>query len=360
MGSSSTPTSAVLEAAHAKRASSEASQRQREAARTEKWQRMLRVEERDQGQNVRAYALTAAVYSGAGARKLRRRIYKGVPDRWRAAAWWALLQLSPRSQDAKAARARLEQAEQQYADLVKAAGPHDVQIDLDVPRTISGHVLFHTRYGQGQRSLFHVLHAFSLHCSQECAYCQGMGPIAATLLVYMPPERAYACLVALHDEPKYKLHKTFSPGFPGLVESFYVQEQLTRFVMPDLAVSFEAQGISTSSYATKWYITLFAHVVPFSTQVRLWDALLLEGADALVAMSLAILWALRSRLTSPGAGFEVLLGALSAEFLPEDDDVLMRWVGQLLARDDVRKAMRAARARWSELEQSGEAMNHIT
>lgn len=25
----------------------------------------------------------------------------------------------------------------------------DVQIDLDVPRTISGHVMFHTRYGQG-------------------------------------------------------------------------------------------------------------------------------------------------------------------------------------------------------------------
>ena len=26
---------------------------------------------------------------------------------------------------------------------------YDVQIDLDVPRTISGHILFHTRYGHG-------------------------------------------------------------------------------------------------------------------------------------------------------------------------------------------------------------------
>lgn len=34
-----------------------------------------------------------------------------------------------------------------------------------------------------QRSLFHVLHCFSMYC-QECGYCQGMGPIAATLLSY--------------------------------------------------------------------------------------------------------------------------------------------------------------------------------
>lgn len=35
-----------------------------------------------------------------------------------------------------------------------------------------------------QRSLFHVLHCFSMYCS-ECGYCQGMGPIAATLLCYL-------------------------------------------------------------------------------------------------------------------------------------------------------------------------------
>lgn len=37
-----------------------------------------------------------------------------------------------------------------------------------------------------QRSLFHVLHCFSTYCS-ECGYCQGMGPIAATLLCYFDP-----------------------------------------------------------------------------------------------------------------------------------------------------------------------------
>lgn len=63
----------------------------------------------------------------------------------------------------------------------------DVQIDLDVPRTISGHTLFVTRYGAGQRNLFHVLHCFAMLCD-TCGYCQGMGPIAATLLCYFDPE----------------------------------------------------------------------------------------------------------------------------------------------------------------------------
>lgn len=71
--------------------------------------------------------------------------------------------------------------------LIDLPSTFDVQIDLDVPRTISGQTMFVTRYGAGQRSLFHVLHCFSMHC-KTCEYVQGMGPIAATLLCYFDPE----------------------------------------------------------------------------------------------------------------------------------------------------------------------------
>jgi hypothetical protein len=42
-------------------------------------------------------------------------------------------------------------------------------------------------FSTSQRSMFHVLHSFSLFCS-TCGYCQGMGPLAATLLCYLEPE----------------------------------------------------------------------------------------------------------------------------------------------------------------------------
>ena len=141
-----------------------------------------------------------------------------------------------------------------------------------------------------QRSLFHVLHSLSLRC-ETCGYCQGMGPIAATLLCYFEPERAYASLVRIHDA--YNMHAIFSPGFPGLLEAIYVQERLTEQMLPAVYAAFKKHMVSTTSYATKWYITLFANSVPFQTQLRLWDAFLLEGHDIFVVVAVAIVWVYR-------------------------------------------------------------------
>jgi Rab-GTPase-TBC domain len=63
-----------------------------------------------------------------------------------------------------------------------------------------------------------------------------MGPIAATLLCYFEPERVYAVLVQLHDA--YSMHAIFSPGFPGLLESIYVQERVMERMLPDVYASF--------------------------------------------------------------------------------------------------------------------------
>lgn len=118
-----------------------------------------------------------------------------------------------------------------------------------------------------------------------------MGPIAAMLLCYFEPERAYAFLVLLHDA--YQMHSIFSPGFPGLLESIYVQERLMEEMLPNVFEAFKKHMISTTSYATKWYITLFANSVPFQTLLRLWDAFLLEGPDLFVVVATAIVWAYR-------------------------------------------------------------------
>lgn len=185
-----------------------------------------------------------------------------------------------------------EDLAREYRDGLEKPSSFDVQIDLDVPRTISGHIMFRTRYGAGQRSLFHVLHSFSLRCP-TCGYVQGMGPIAATLLCYFEPERVYASLVILHDAPSYSLHTVFNPGFPGMLEAIYVQEKIMQTMMPHVYEAFKKHMISTTSYATKWYITLFANSVPFQTQLRLWDAFLLEGYDLFVAMAVAIVWVYR-------------------------------------------------------------------
>ena len=43
-------------------------------------------------------------------------------------------------------------------------------------------------------------------------------------------------MVRLHDQ--YGMHDIFAPGFPGLLEAFYVMERLIEWIMPDVYRSF--------------------------------------------------------------------------------------------------------------------------
>jgi hypothetical protein len=87
------------------------------------------------------------------------------------AAWWTLIQetAARRSGSKGKQKENVERLEEDYrvstpilqlrsADCIQHAmdlpSTFDVQIDLDVPRTISGHVMFHTRYGQGYVDIY--------------------------------------------------------------------------------------------------------------------------------------------------------------------------------------------------------------
>ncbi|KAL8279140.1 hypothetical protein RQP46_008396 [Phenoliferia psychrophenolica] len=202
--------------------------------------------------------------------------------------------------------------------------------------------------------------------------CQGMGAIAATLLCYFEPERAYACLVRMLSS--YGLLRIFEPGFPGLLESFYVQERLVELLMPE-TTNFVVRRInsllvvppktdislqSTSSYATKWYITLFSQSVPFSTQLRLWDFLFLEGICLLELTAVAIIWSFRDTFTAPKADFETILSTLSSFFLVDDDDMLLRWIRKTLQTRDLRKKMDQWRLDWRGFVEDGSASRRGT
>ena len=111
----------------------------KERERTAKWGRMLIAESRDQGGNVELWGIRLGKEP-----KLRERTFKGIPDCWRSAAWEALMNRFTRT----GAR-ELRQLAEEYRQALDQPSSYDVQIDLDVPRTISGHISFRTRYGQG-------------------------------------------------------------------------------------------------------------------------------------------------------------------------------------------------------------------
>lgn len=183
--SNGTPPSAPVPPANGPSSADRTRARKKEEERVMKWLRMMSVDKRDAGGNVTQWR-----WSSTEGDKHPTRIYKGIPDRWRMAAWWTLAE----QRAVRASRKQPAEAlEAEYATRKEQPSSNDVQIDLDVPRTISGHALFKTRFGHGQRALFHVLHAFSQTCG-TCGYCQGMGSVAATLLCYFAPEVSFVCV----------------------------------------------------------------------------------------------------------------------------------------------------------------------
>ena len=63
-----------------------------------------------------------------------------------------------------------------------------------------------------QEDLFCVLKAYSIHNPRD-GYCQAQAPIAAVLLMHMPAEQAFWCLVSICE--KY-LPEYYSTGLVGV------------------------------------------------------------------------------------------------------------------------------------------------
>ncbi|KAI5309874.1 hypothetical protein KEM55_002226 [Ascosphaera atra] len=237
--------------------------KRREWRREDKWQRMAEVckSQRGGGMTFRFDMKSS---------KLIERTWKGIPDRWRAVAWHSFLsQSAERRKDCQSD----EELTQLFHELQEVSSADDVQIDLDVPRTISSHIMFRRRYRGGQRLLFRVLHAMSLHFPQT-GYVQGMAALAATLLAYYDEEQAFIMLVRLWQVRG--LDRLYRSGFAGLMEAL---DDFERHWLcgGEIAEKLNALGIPPTSYGTRWYLTLFNYAIPFPAQLRVWDVFMLLG-----------------------------------------------------------------------------------
>jgi hypothetical protein len=229
-----------------------------------------------------------------------------------------------------------------------------VQIDLDVPRTISSHIMFRRRYKGGQRLLFRVLHSLSLYFP-DVGYVQGMASIAATLLCYYDEETTFIMLIRLWE--LRGLERLYKPGFGGLMSALdefegtwmkgnQISKKLVRF--PSLFGNFTnmsfvnswsqvSLGVGPTAYGTRWYLTIFNYSIPFAAQLRVWDVFMLLGdpdvhsksssefggtLDVLHAISSAILDGMKGIILK--SDFEDAMKNLTSFIPVKDEDMLMQ------------------------------------
>ena len=181
--------------------------KRREWEREDKWKKMAKLVKpsRDGGGMVFEFDTRSP--------KLVSRTWKGIPDRWRATAWHAFLTTSAKKKPESLSDQDLINI---FHELIEQSSPDDVQIDIDVPRTINSHIMFRRRYRGGQRLLFRVLHCMSIYFP-EAGYVQGMAALAATMLCYYDEEMTFVMLVRMWQ--LRGIARLFQPGFEGLMEA---------------------------------------------------------------------------------------------------------------------------------------------
>ena len=223
---------------------------------------------------------------GKVSEKLRRRIYKGIPDSIRGTAWKMMLNIEHVAKAGVYAR---------FKRIALDNSPDIRQIDLDVNRTNRDHIMFRDRFSIKQQALFNVLAAYSIY-NTDVGYCQGMSGIAALLLMYMNEEDAFWALSELLTDKKHAMHGLFIPGFPKLLRLQGHHDKILKKLIPKIHKHLEREGVHTSLYTLKWFMQCFLDRLPFSLVLRLYDVFILEGDRILNAMGFHILKMFRKQI----------------------------------------------------------------
>ena len=237
--------------------------KRKESEREEKWRKMAKLVNNNRDGSGMVFEFDTR------SPKLIERTWKGIPDSWRATAWHAFLTASARKHSGCPTDAELQAS---FRELVDRSSPDDVQIDIDVPRTINSHIMFRRRYRGGQRLLFRVLHCLSIYFP-DTGYVQGMAALAATILCYFEEEMAFVMLVRMWQ--LRGIARLYQTGFEGLMEALdeFENNWLSGNEVADRLTSL---GISPTAYGTRWYLTIFNYSIPFAAQLRVWDVFMLH------------------------------------------------------------------------------------
>lgn len=279
---------------------SEKRQVQVEMERVKKWLKMLHTWE-----------------TSVNSDKMRRRLYKGLPDSIRGQAWRQLLQLDTVMKEQKGKY-------QEMLNLAYRWSPDIRQIDLDVNRTYRDHIMFRERYGIQQQALFNVLSAYSVY-NLDIGYCQGMSQIAALLLMYMKEEDAFWALSVLIADKKYNMHGFYIPGFPKLLRYQEHHDKIMNKFLPKLKKHLDRNGVDTGIYTLKWFFQCFLDRVPFTLTLRIWDVYLYLGERVITGMAFNLLKMHRHTLYNLGMDdiLQFLQVRLEHDFGFEDDVVMV-------------------------------------
>ncbi|XP_053328050.1 TBC1 domain family member 10B [Spea bombifrons] len=209
--------------------------------------------------------------------KVKLRCRKGIPSSLRSKAW----------QHLSNSHELLARNPGKFEELERHPGDPkwlDV-IEKDLHRQFPFHEMFAARGGHGQQDLYRILKAYTIYRPEE-GYCQAQAPVAAVLLMHMPAEQAFWCLVQICD--KY-LPGYYSAGLEAIQLDGEIFFALLRRVCPMAYRHLKKFKIDPILYMTEWFMCIFSRTLPWASVLRVWDMFFCEGVKIVFRVGLVLL-----------------------------------------------------------------------
>ncbi|KAM9746582.1 TBC1 domain family member 10B [Menidia menidia] len=209
--------------------------------------------------------------------KVKLRCRKGIPSSLRAKAWQLLSNSEEllRANPQKFEELEREPGEAKWLDI----------IEKDLHRQFPFHEMFAARGGHGQQDLYRILKAYTIYRPDE-GYCQAQAPVAAVLLMHMPAEQAFWCLVQICE--KY-LPGYYSAGLEAIQLDGEIFFSLLRRTCPMAYRHLKKFKIDPILYMTEWFMCIFSRTLPWSSVLRVWDMFFCEGVKIVFRVGLVLL-----------------------------------------------------------------------
>ncbi|EKE38865.1 hypothetical protein ENUP19_0009G0056 [Entamoeba nuttalli] len=253
------------------------SQKLKEETRTIKWKKML-----EQWK-----------YDGKIPKKLKRRVYKGVPVECRK-EYWSLISKSFQSK---------QQGNENLNNLFFSTKEinDDNQIDLDVKRTLGYHYLFKDNYVMGKRELFLILRALSQEIP-EVGYTQGMSDLAGIIFsIVLQRNDTFDLMNTMITNERYNLQSCLKTGFPGLIRCEKIHNMLLKNIHHSIynhLISLGYEEVQCPGFLFEWYMVWFCRILPCDFCYAIIDLCLLYGQQAIYTIASTLLHYLKKDLLS--------------------------------------------------------------
>lgn len=181
-----------------------------------------------------------------------------------------------------------------YQDILKckigaSSGERELRAKDDIERDLNRILPRHPFYldGHGIDKLRNVLVAYSRR-GTHIGYCQAMGVVAGTLLLYMNEEEAFWLLSCICEEivPDY-----YSEGLElmGSIIDMKIFVQITKNNLPKLDAHLTDLGIPIETIVLPWFLCFFLGYIPWRLSMRVLDLMFSFGTNILFQVGLAVL-----------------------------------------------------------------------